>query len=260
MTKFIFSFLLIALFTTTAASQSKDTLTINAKDINTKWLVEGEHRYLVYFKLAPGATRTNTNFWTRSIKRTNTNGRPTITVSQEWEDKDTIMHTVNTVCDARNMQTLTHQSWWKGRGEAAVDFEKGSIKVNAKELSSQDTASRNQAIWNAFKSTDNQFFLNWHLDLEVFPTLPFKNGRTFLIPFYDPATGLALDKYAYTVIGSAVLTGYDKKEVDCWVMTHDSKGSKEKFYISMKTQEVLKLEQEVNGKMWRYKIKLAFSE
>lgn len=253
--------LLLAIFFAIAgaSAQTNDTIVITPKDVNTKVLKEGEHRYLVYFRMSPGATRTNTNFWTRKIERTNTNGRPTITIRQQWEDKDSIMHTTVSVCDAVTMQPITHESWWKGRGTAEVDYEKRSLKLNGQEVSASDTSKRNIASLNAFKSTEGRFSLNWHLDLEVFPTMPFKKGRVFLIPFYDPGVPLALDNVAYTVTGSETITGYDDKKIDCWILMHETKGNKEKFYISKKTKEVLKLEQEVNGKLWRFKIKLPFS-
>ncbi|RZL41067.1 MAG: hypothetical protein EOP00_25545 [Pedobacter sp.] len=252
-------FLMVFFVAGSAAAQTNDTIIITPKDVNTNVLKEGEHRYLVYFKMAPGATRTNTNFWTRKIERTTTNGKPTITVRQQWEDKDTIMHATTSVSDAVTMQTISHESWWKGRGSADVDFEKRLLKINGQVVTDADTAKRTVASLNAFKSTDGQFSLNWHLDLEVFPTMPFKKGRVFLIPFYDPGTPLALDKVAYTVTGSEIIIGYDNQKIDCWIMIHETKGNKEKFYISKKTKEVLKLEQEINGKMWRYKIKMPFS-
>ena len=68
----------------------------------------------------------------------------------------------------------------------------------------------------------------------------------------------------YTVTGEDKLMGYDDKPVDCWVLTHEDKGNLERFWVSKKTKEVLKLEQEItqrnNQKMYRYKVKLAFSE
>lgn len=250
---------IILFFAGNAAAQANDTIIITPKDVNTKVLREGEHRYLVYFRMTAAAPRSNTNFWTRKIERSTTNGRPTITIRQQWEDKDSIMHTTVSVCDAVTMQPVTHQSWWKGRGTADVDFEKRSLQMNGQEVTAADTAKKNIASLAAFKSTEGQFNLNWHLDLEVFPTMPFKKGRVFMIPFYDPGTPLALNRVAYKVIGSETIIGYDQQKIDCWIMTHETKGNKEKFYISKKTKEVLKLEQEINGKLWRYKIKLPFS-
>lgn len=89
--------------------------------------------------------------------------------------------------------------------------------------------------------------------------MPYKTGVTFIIPFYDPGTASNFQKVAYTVTGSAALIGYDDKKIDCWLLVHESKGNKEVFWISKKTKEVLKLEQEIGGKAYRFKIKLGFS-
>ena len=131
--------------------------------------------------------------------------------------------------------------------------------MNGQALSDADTARARVMAWTAYKtalSTDTKF--NWHLDLETFPLFPYKNGVTFLVPFYDPGTS-APQEVAYTVTGSAKLEGYDQQPVDCWLLEHRSKGNHEKFWISKKTLEVLKLEQTVNDSMFRFKIKLPFS-
>jgi hypothetical protein len=104
----------------------------------------------------------------------------------------------------------------------------------------------------------NQYTLNWHLDLEVFPVLPYKEGVTFLIPFYDPGFP-APKNQAYTVEGSAELEGYNNQKIDCWLLTHEVRGQKATFWISKKTKEVLKLEEQIGNGRWRYKIKLGFS-
>lgn len=92
----------------------------------------------------------------------------------------------------------------------------------------------------------------------MFSLLPYKDKVTFLIPYYDPGS-IATQNVAYTVTGTAQLEGYDNRKIDCWLLVHEEKGNKEVFWISKKTNEVLKLEQEINGKMWRYKIKLSYS-
>lgn len=240
-------------------AQKRDTVFITEKNINTNVLQEGTHRYLVYFKMKKDAPRTMTDFWTRKIERTKMNNQSVIIVTQEWEDKDTIMHTVKSVCDEKTMKPITHEFWWKQRGSAVVDFRNNTLQYNGKMMTGADTSKQYKAIWAGFKSAENNYFLNWHLDLEVFPTLPYKKGVTFIVPFYDPGTQSSYQKVAYTVTGSAELTGYNNQKIDCWLLLHESKGNKELFWISKKTKEVLKLEQEVNGKLYRYKIKLGFS-
>ena len=237
----------------------KDTIHITASKINTKVLREGTHRYLVYFKMKKDATLTQTQFWTRTIERTTQNETPVIIVTQEWEDKDSIMHTVKSVCNGITMKPITHEFWWKQRGSTTVNFENKTVQLNGNLLTDTDTTRQKKALWAAFKSTGDNYFLNWHLDMEVFPTLPYKKGAIFIVPFYDPGTSAPFEKVAYSVSGSAELIGYNSQKIDCWLLVYESKGNKEVYWISNKTKEVLKLEQEINGSLYRYKIKLGFS-
>lgn len=249
--------------------QAQDTIRVSGKDINTKVLKEGTHRYLVYFKMSKDSVRTQTQFWTRTIKRTDYNGIPAIEIDQVWEDKDSIMHMVKSISNAKTMQPLYHKSWWKvatARGAVTkvvnttiVDLVNKTVSHNGSLLSDADTAKQVRAIWEGYKSSQNRYFLNWHSDLETFPLLPYRKGVTFVIPFYDPGTASNYQEVAYTVTGSDKLTGYDDQKIDCWLLVHEDKGNKEVFWVSKKTKEVLKLEQEINGRFYRYKIKLGFS-
>ncbi len=76
-------------------AQKYDTIQVTSTSINTKVLREGTHRYLVYAKMKKDSIRTLTQFWTRTIKRTDYNGTPAIEITQEWEDKDSVMHIVS---------------------------------------------------------------------------------------------------------------------------------------------------------------------
>ena len=250
-------------------SQGADTVRINKAQINSKFLREGTHRYLVYFRVGKDAPRTQTQFWTRTIRRTNLNGKPAIEIDQAWEDKDSIMHVVHSVSDANTMQPLYHRTWWKVQtarppavktvNETVVDFVAKTVEYNGKRLSSTDSSKQLKIIWEGYQSSTDKFFLNWHNDLETFPLLPFKKGVTFIVPFYDPGTASNFQEVAYSVTGSAALEGYNNQQIDCWLLVHESKGNREVFWVSKKTREVLKLEQEVNGRMYRYKLKLGFS-
>ena len=249
-------------------AQKNDTVKVTSAHINTKVLREGTHRYLVYFKMNKDSVRTQTQFWTRTIKRTDYKGAAAIEINQEWEDKDSIVHLVHSISDAKTMQPLYHKTWWKVQAarnatvktvsETVVDFKNKTVWYNGKPLSASDTSRQAKPIWAGYQSSVDKYFLNWHLDLETFPLLPYKFGVTFLIPFYDPGTASNYQSVAYTVIGSEKLTGFNDQKIDCWLLVHESKGNKEVFWISKKTKEVLKLEQQF-GKMYRYKIKLGIS-
>jgi hypothetical protein len=267
--KIIISIVILFLSFLNSSAQTNDTVYVASKNINTNVLKEGTHRYLVYFKMGKEATRTQTQFWTRKIARTEYKGKPCIEISQEWEDKDSIMHIVKSISDATTMQPLYHKTWWKIQASRTsttkvvnttiVDFLAKTVEHNGKLLSDADTSKQAKKIWEGYKSSLDKYYLNWHLDLETFPLLPYKNGVTFVIPFYDPGTASNFQKVAYTVTGSAELTGYNNQKIDCWLLAHEDKGNKEIFWISKTTKEVLKLEQEINGRVYRYKIKLGFS-
>lgn len=254
--------LLIGLFFSvkTKSSIGQDTIQITEKNINTKVLKEGTHQYLVYFTKGKNTPRTDVQFWTREIEKGTINGTSIISIKQKWEHKDTIVHTVTSVCEGTTFAPRQHTFWWKQRGTASVNFETSDVVLNATKITGEDTGKKAKAVWQAYESSKNKYFLNWHLDLEVFPTLPYKQGVTFIIPFYDPGVAYPLQQVMYSVVGSSKLEGYDKRDIDCWIMVHEEEGNKETYWISKKTREVLKLEQVFNGTTHRYKIKLGFAE
>lgn len=173
--------LALLLNTLTATAQKKDTIRITPECVNTKELREGTHRYLVYAKMKKDGNRILTQFWTRTISRTSYNGVSALEINQEWEDKDSVIHTVKSVCEAKTMQPLYHKSWWKVQAannsplktvtETTVDFLNKTVIYNGKELSDSDTVKRLKMIWNGYKSSQDRFSLNWHLDLETFSTI-----------------------------------------------------------------------------------------
>lgn len=262
-------FFFLSFITSSVIAQKTDTIQVKAAQLQTNVLREGVHRYLVYFKMQKDGVRTQTQFWTRTIKRTNYSGIPSIEITQSWEDKDSIMHIVQSISDSKTMQPLYHKTWWKVQAsrnaavktvnETTVDFLNNTVNYNGNLLSDADTAKQTKPIWAGYKSSLDQYFLNWHLDLETFPLLPYKDGVTFVIPFYDPGTASDFQKVAYTVTGSAELMGYNDQKIDCWLLKHTEKGNEEIYWISKRTKEVLKMEQIINGTFYRYKIKLGFS-
>ncbi len=263
---FFITQLIISTYTLKAAVV--DTIKITPQHINTKLLREGTHRYLVYFKMKKDSVRTQTQFWTRDIKRTQYQGKEVIEINQSWEDKDSIMHIVKSISDAKTMQPLYHNTWWKVQTSrnpvkmvtsSSIDFISKIVEDNGRQIVATDTAKKYKAIWSAFKSIENQFHLNWHLDLETFPTLPYKENVVFEIPFYEPGSTSSLTKVHYKVTGSALLESYNDQKIDCWLLVHESPGNKETFWISKKTREVLKLVQVLNNTFYRFKIKLGFS-
>lgn len=242
---------------TSVLSQKKDTIYIQPDHVQTKVLISGTHRWLVYYKMGADSPRTMFNIWTRHIERKKYEGRDAVEIRQVWEDKDSIMHTTRSVSDAKDFRSLFHQSWWKQRGSSSFNFLTGEASMNDRKITVKDTAIRIRRIREGFDTALTQYTLNWHLDLEVFPLLPYQNNRTFMIRFYEP--GYSMPQWvAYTVTGSGKLPGLDGYEAECWLLEHNEPNNKEVFWISKKTKEVLQLEQQF-GTRFRYKIKLPFS-
>ena len=239
-----------------ASAQVADTVRIDASHVNTKVLIPGIHRYLVYFKHGKDSSRVMYQMWTREIRFVPYEGRDAICIKQEWENNSEIFHTVTSYCDRMTFAPLYQESWWKSRGKGVFDFVHAKASVNDKRLA-EATDSAGKSQWSAFESATKQYVLNWHLDLEVFATLPFKEGRTFLINYYDP--GFSAPEYVpYTVSGSGILEGYNKEKIDCWLLKGNDPRYEEIFWVNKKTCEVLKLEEHY-GNTYRFKIKLPFS-
>lgn len=248
------------LFNFIARGQQGDTLIIKPADVNTSVLKPGMHRWLVYFKMGKDSSRKNYSFWNRKIDFLQYEGRDAISVTQEWENNDTVYHKVYTVCDKKDFSPLYQTAWSKGQSTLTFDFLKKQMLVDGKLSDATDTIRTNVRRRQAFEKALTQYVLDWHLDLEVFPVLPYRKNITFAINYYDP--GFTEPKLVYyTVTGSATLPGYDGQQIDCWLLEHETNDNiknHEVFYISKKTKEVLQLDQQF-GTRYRYKVKVPFS-
>jgi hypothetical protein len=182
--------------TYTAISVNNDTLYISSKDIITYLLREDTHRYLVYYKMSKASVRSQTKFWLGNIKRFDYNGTPEILITQEWEDNYSIMHILKLISDTKTLQPLYNKTWGKVQASrmaavktvnmTIVNFLSKTIDYNGSLLIESDAAKQALRIWAGYKSSLDKYYLDWHLVLEAFPLLPYKNGVTFVIPFYDP--------------------------------------------------------------------------
>lgn len=238
--------------------QKNDTLLITAEQVNTSVLRPGMNRYLVYLINGKDSTRKSYELWTQTVSYVQYEGKNSILVEQSWEDKDTIFHTARAYFDRKNFYPFFQESWWKPGGTSAFDFVNKKIEFRGETLSEASKDTNDIKRWKAFNIAAENYFLNWHFDLQVFSMLPFKDNRTFLINFYDPGFATPPQLVPYSIIGSGELKGYNNSIIKCWLLQYQTKRSKSLFWISKETKEVLKLEQEFNGR-YRYKIKLGFS-
>jgi hypothetical protein len=102
---------------------------------------------------------------------------------------------------------------------------------------------------------------NWELDLETFPLLPLKEGKTFVINFYHPGSKGGPAWYNYSVTGSEKITTVNGQGIDCFKLYTEYANNRgnSTWWLSKKTHEVLKMEEHF-GPVTRYKLRLAATE
>lgn len=239
-------------------AQKADTVLVTEKTIKVSQLKEGNSKYLVYFVKGVNAPLSDVQIWNIDVKKEKIRNNEVISVSQKWYFKDTIVHTAKSTSSVIDFKPMYHESWWQSRGMQRFDVEQKKVWINNNEITDTNSIKRERAAYTSFVSSHGKYYLNWHLDLEVFSMLPLKKNTTFLIPFYEFGYDTPRN-IPYTIIGEDILV-YEGNRIRCWLLYHEEKGNKETFWISKKTNEVLKLKQLINENIYRYKIKLQNDE
>lgn len=234
-----------------AYAQKSDTVSVGPENLRLSNLNYGNHSYAIYFKKTKQSPADRMTLVKIKIEKKNSE----IVVTQQW-DKDTVVHAATTRFDSKNFSTLAHDTYWKRLGYTSkFDFTNRRVSFEGKIVDSLKTKAIKE-----FNGSFSKYNLNWHSDLVIFPLLPFKENRVFKINFYDPGFGNPSEVF-YRVEGSEQLLSANGK-IDCWVLVirHSRPvASSQKFWISKKSNEVLKEEDEFGGQ-YRYKLKLAVAE
>lgn len=252
--KFQFTYILAIAAIINLSAQKKDTINVDANNLNMKNLKYGKSTYLVYSRAGKNKPMQNTTLVKITTHKEHFEGKNFVVINQIWET-DTIIHTAKTRFENNTMKTIHHTSWWKKKGYSEYfDFSKGKVTFNGDlkvEVKDDITKSFNTAI--------SSNFLNWHSDLVIFPLLPFKENRVFKINFYEPGFASPKDE-VYEVLGSEKLS-IAGSTTDCWVLNYQVKkpSGYQRFWISKKTNELIK-EEDSFGSFYRYKLKLIIDE
>lgn len=237
-----------------AIAQDRDTVLITPKTIKVQQLKEGKSKYLVYFTRGESAPASEMQLWNIAVKRELYNGKEAIIIDQHWDSKDTIIHSAKSISTIEDFSPLYHESWWKMRDKRIFDVQRRSLLINGTGVTLSDTISQKRSVYQSFLSSQNQYFLNWHLDLVVFAMLPYRKNVTFLIPFYEFGYDVP-KKIAYSVVGEVDLEIVNGTKIKCWLLKHEEKDNTEIFWISKSSPEVMRLEQKFRN-IYRYKIRL----
>jgi len=249
---------LLVLFTLGASAQKADTLVVGSHVLEMQNLQLGNSVYVVYFKKTADGPAERITLVRISVEPTTVNGRKLFQITQRWESGDEVVHTAKTLHDANDFSTVFHETWWKRLGYSTI-FDFTARRVDFKDSVEDSVKSK---IIEDFNQSFGNYNLCWHSDLVIFPLLPYKQGRTFIIKFYDPGFGKAKDA-TYQVTGSKFLVSSDGNKIDCWVMEHKFEvpaggSGTQRLWISKRTHEVLKEEdQQPSG--YRYKLKIGIS-
>ena len=238
-----------------ALAEKRDTVTLTGTNVNHSGVKYGEVSYLVYNKKTKESPAAGFYVASIIVAATTYNEQPAIAITQKWEARDTIAHTAYTVLKSSDLSTLLHETWWM-RLPYSTKFDFAARKVSFDGTISDSSSAK---IEEAFNESFEQYNLNWHSDLFIFTTLPFKENRSFKINFYDPGFGKP-QEVVYDITGSERLSTYSGNKVDCWVMEYKHPGKDyQRFWIDKKNKVVVKEEDLFNSR-YRYKIKLEVAE
>jgi hypothetical protein len=254
------SFFALALFvfsTAPAIAATTDTLQVKPGDLDIKALQTGSYSYIIYTKQTKDSPAQRLTLVKINVEAKSYHNKPAFIVTQQW-DRDTVYHSAYSVFDAKDFSTIVHYTWWKSLGyQMKFDFEKKTVGFTKNGMTGAIPDTIKTTATNDFNQSFNAYNLNWHADLLVYQLLPYKEGRTFMINYYDPGFGKA-EKVAYYVTGSDILIDSRGQKIDCWVLNHTEAAGSETFWIAKKTKEVLK-EEDVGKRGYRYKIKFGIS-
>jgi hypothetical protein len=232
---------------------------VQPENLRLKNLQTGDYSYIVFVKKTKEAPSQRICLVKINVEPQLYHDKPAYIIKQQW-DLDTVVHAAYSVFDAKSFSTILHDTYWKALGYSMkYDFEAKTVdfkNVNHKGGVPDSIKSKSVADFN---DSFNKYNLNWHADLIIYTLLPYKDKRTFMINYYDPGFGKA-EEVAYTVTGSETIKSHNGQTVDCWVLNHDDpKNGYERFWISKKTNEVLKEEDFFGGRGYRYKLKIGIS-
>jgi hypothetical protein len=255
--KYLFTITTLLLFTINSYGQKPDTVFIQKQNLELSHLRTGDSTYIIYFKKTAEGPAERMTLVKINVAPAVINGKKAFAITQQWDAGDVVAHTSYTVHDAEDFSTLRHEIWWKQTGfSAKFDFMTRQVAFEA----GVDESKKSQIVKD-FNDSFESYNLCWHSDLTIFPLFTYENGRTFKVNFYDPGASKA-QIAEYVVTGSETLSGGSGEKIDCWVMEHKFQSSNgngsQRFWISKKTREVLKEEDQYSGG-FRYKMKIGIS-
>ena len=241
--------MILQLITEKTLFAQTDTVYPGSRHLNTELLKPGVKQYLVYHQWPQYKKMLLFQYWVRDISIEKKDAVNVFAIRECWYTADSNeFRTFLSVCSVKDFSPLYHAAAGNGK-MAAYNWSHTKIKGS-------DTVSGNTS--KDFHLAFDHPNFNWHLDIETFEMLPLAIGKIFVINFYDAASNPPAF-VTYKVTGSETLRTLDNRQVACWKLTttgsHNGKSYTQTFWISKKEHELLKEEDEFDGR-FRYKVKL----
>lgn len=169
MKKNISIILVLSVLTGSAFAQKADTLSITPTSLKMANLNLEKRTYIVYNKKTKDSPSERITIVKIDIESLVHNGKKVVSINQNW-DMDTTVHTANTLLNASDFSTLQHNFYWKRLGYSSkYDFETKNVSFEG----NVSDSARTKSIAD-FNNSFNNYNLNWHSDLIIFPLLPLK--------------------------------------------------------------------------------------
>lgn len=238
------------IFITTLTYAQVDTVYHLDSKLIKKHLKAGPNQYLVFIQRKGDPRMAFTFVWSRDVKFVKQGERDLIEIVEKSYGSDTSrVRICYSLVEADNFLPVFHRTKMN-RVIEAYDFYADKIKGS-------DTVAYNSK--KGFVLDLKAPALNWELDLETFPLLDLKAGKSFAISFYHPGGRTEPQLYVYKVIGEENLSVIEGGTVACWKLRIDYDAKNYAiFYISKKGREVLRMDEDFGGGV-RYKVKLSNS-
>ncbi|WP_048826011.1 hypothetical protein [Hymenobacter sp. DG25B] len=240
------SLLLLAALPMCGMAQSVDTIR-SFTPRQLRRLKPGTREYLVFRQRTERPQYNTSAVWVREVAVDEK--KQQIAVRQLWYAGDTLSNRqVYSLNSLRNFLPLYHRAQTRRSGLDAFNFLPDRV-VGA------DSVADNKQAGFSMPHTAPTF--NWELDLETLELLDYAPNKQFVINFYHPGSKTPPQWYEYRVVGKEKIPVLGGGQEECWLLKINySEQNYGQFWVSVKTREVLKMEELFNGVM-RYKVKLS---
>lgn len=226
-----------------------DTINTNS----AKLRLPADHKirnfYAVYFTDSLGNPTKTPDLWDRELKiEKGADGKSVLHFTWRAYRHDSLALEANGICQLPSLKPIEYITFNRLRQKRSVRYQDNKVMVEGKSRKTQRDTT--------YSVTINIPAFVFPMDLEIFTLLPLKKkGQQFAIPFYEPASPTA-SYYKCEVLGKEDLKVAEDTVIPCWLLKLNySEKAHALFWISISTQELLKVKQPTNTG-YRYKIRL----